>query len=42
MTLAATSAGNYEALLPSIPGVIVAGGIALLYIGVSWVLPGKR
>lgn len=41
-TLAATGAANYEAIFPSIPGILVAGGIALLFIGIAWILPQHR
>jgi uncharacterized membrane protein YedE/YeeE len=39
MTLAATGSEKYSVLLPSVPPLVVAGGIALVFVVVAFVLP---
>ncbi|VGO22272.1 DUF6691 family protein [Pontiella sulfatireligans] len=39
ITLAETGIESYTALLPSVPGVAVAGGIGIVFILIAWKLP---
>lgn len=42
-TLAATGSGEFPALLPDLPGLVVAGVIAVVFIIIAWKLPqGKQ
>ena len=38
-TLAETGVEKYTALIPAVPAVVVAGGIAVLFIFIAWILP---
>ncbi len=42
ITLAATGSDKFEALLPDIPSIIVAGAIAIIFIFIAWKLPSKN
>ena len=41
-TLAETGVEKYTTLLPSVPALVVAGGIALLFLLMAWFLPGNK
>jgi len=41
-TLAETGAEKYTTLVPSIPALAVAGGIAVLFILLAWILPERH
>jgi len=40
-TLAATNPEKYITLITSIPSVVVAGGIAIVFISIAWKLPDR-
>ncbi len=42
VALAVTGNESFPALLPSIPGVVVAGVIAFIFIAIGWTLPEKN
>jgi len=42
VTLAATGNEKFAALLPSLPGIAVAGVIAIVFIAIAWKLPENR
>lgn len=41
-TLAETGVEQYLTLIPPIPSIIVAGGLAMVFIFIAWKLPGKK
>ena len=41
VTLAVTGNSKFPALIPALPGLVVAGGIALLFIFIAWKLPNR-
>jgi len=41
MTLAVTNVSGSPALFPGIPGIVVAGGIGILFIVIAFILPNK-
>jgi len=41
-TLAATGNVKFAALLPSMPGIAIAGGIGIILIVIAWILPVKQ
>lgn len=42
MTLAATGNEKFQALLPDLPGIVVAGVIAVIFIIIAWKLPDNN
>ncbi len=42
MAVATTGNDKFTALLPSIPGIVTAGGIAVIFIIIACMLPGKQ
>lgn len=42
ISLATTGNDKFAALLPSIPGIVIAGGIAAIFIIIAWMLPEKQ
>ena len=42
ITLAATGNEKFAALLPGLPGIIVAGFIAIVFMAIAWKLPDNR
>lgn len=42
ITLATTGNDKFAALLPSIHGVVLAGGIAIMFILIAWILPERK
>ena len=42
VAVAATGNDKFTALFPSMPGVVIAGGIAVVFIIIAWMLPGKQ
>ncbi|OQX76857.1 MAG: hypothetical protein B6D64_09160 [Bacteroidetes bacterium 4484_276] len=41
-TLVETGVEKYTALIPSVPAIVVAGGIAIVLIFIAWKLPDKK
>lgn len=41
-TLSVTGNSKFSALLPSMPGLVIAGTIAILFIMAAWKLPAKK
>lgn len=42
VTLAATGNSNYPALLGDLPALVLAGGVAIIFITIAFLLPAKR
>ena len=42
MAVATTGNDKFTALLPSMPGIVTAGGIAVIFIIIACMLPGKQ
>ncbi|WP_299982790.1 DUF6691 family protein [Desulfobacula sp.] len=41
-TIAATGNEKFVTLFPSMPGIAIAGGVAIILIGIAWMLPEKK